>query len=172
MELDDDDDNDGTVDAEDAFPIEPSETSDSDADGIGDNGDAFPQDASKQYLSINEALAGIGDPGFLACVGGNERTPEHQPSPKHRCNNDFQVGSVQGVQAFANRLFRYHDTSVSDLAPLTYLTNLKILQSVRVEQEPRLLPMNLFVIYLIEELWISGGEHGLEYPKKFSNSFI
>ena len=161
LELDDDDDNDGTVDAEDAFPIEPSETSDSDADGIGDNRDAFPQDASKQYLSINEALAGIGDPGFLACVEratrGLQNTNQVQSID---CNNDFQVGSVQGVQAFTELdSFDIHDTSVSDLAPLTYLTNLKIL---RVSQGGTGTPLTSYesLRYLskLKELWISGGE--------------
>ena len=37
--IDSDDDNDGTPDDEDAFPLDPTETSDNDGDGIGDNAD-------------------------------------------------------------------------------------------------------------------------------------
>ena len=36
---DEDDDNDGVLDADDAFPLDPSETSDTDGDGVGDNSD-------------------------------------------------------------------------------------------------------------------------------------
>ena len=36
---DTDDDNDGVLDADDAFPVDPTETEDSDNDGIGDNAD-------------------------------------------------------------------------------------------------------------------------------------
>lgn len=59
---DPDDDNDGTQDADDEFPLDPTEDSDFDGDGIGDNSDpdddedgvddtedAFPYDASEQY---------------------------------------------------------------------------------------------------------------------------
>ena len=41
---DDDDDDDGTVDTEDAFPFDGTETIDTDGDGVGDNADAFPAD--------------------------------------------------------------------------------------------------------------------------------
>lgn len=37
----DDSDNDGVVNAADAFPLDPAETADTDGDGTGDNGDAF-----------------------------------------------------------------------------------------------------------------------------------
>ena len=42
-----DSDCDGTVDSQDAFPNDPSETRDSDGDGVGDNSDAFPNDPSE-----------------------------------------------------------------------------------------------------------------------------
>ena len=38
--MDTDDDNDGTLDSEDAFPLDPSETTDTDQDGLGDNADS------------------------------------------------------------------------------------------------------------------------------------
>ncbi len=41
-----DSDNDGTVDALDAFPADPAEHADSDGDGMGDNSDPFPNDAT------------------------------------------------------------------------------------------------------------------------------
>jgi hypothetical protein len=40
--LDLDDDNDGVLDINDAFPLDPTETADTDGDGIGDNSDYFP----------------------------------------------------------------------------------------------------------------------------------
>ena len=40
-------DGDGVVDADDAFPNDPTETADSDDDGVGDNADAFPNDATE-----------------------------------------------------------------------------------------------------------------------------
>ena len=44
---DKDDDNDGLLDAADAFPLDPTEKLDSDADGVGDNADDFPNDPTK-----------------------------------------------------------------------------------------------------------------------------
>jgi hypothetical protein len=43
---DEDDDNDGVLDALDAFPLDPTESVDSDGDGFGDNADPFPLTAS------------------------------------------------------------------------------------------------------------------------------
>ena len=42
-----DTDGDGVPDADDAFPLDATETVDSDGDGIGDQGDAFPENASE-----------------------------------------------------------------------------------------------------------------------------
>ena len=56
--VDTDDDNDGVLDVNDAFPLDPTETSDSDADGVGDNGDAFPNDPNE---SADSDADGIGD---------------------------------------------------------------------------------------------------------------
>ena len=55
---DDDDDGDGVSDANDAFPLDPSESADSDGDGVGDNADAFPNDASETSDSDGD---GVGD---------------------------------------------------------------------------------------------------------------
>ena len=58
--LDADDDDDGVRDGSDAFPADPSESTDTDADGVGDNSDAFPDDASETADSDGD---GIGDNG-------------------------------------------------------------------------------------------------------------
>ncbi|MCJ8320525.1 MAG: collagenase, partial [Colwellia sp.] len=39
-----DSDGDGVVDEDDAFPLDPTETTDTDGDGVGNNADAFPED--------------------------------------------------------------------------------------------------------------------------------
>ncbi|RPG09010.1 MAG: hypothetical protein CBB84_005275 [Phycisphaera sp. TMED24] len=53
-----DSDVDGTADACDAFPADPSEQFDSDNDGVGDNADAFPDDPSEQF---DTDVDGVGD---------------------------------------------------------------------------------------------------------------
>jgi len=55
-----DSDGDGVVDADDAFPLDPTETADSDGDGVGDNGDVFPEDATE---SVDTDGDGVGDNG-------------------------------------------------------------------------------------------------------------
>ena len=55
---DDDDDDDGTVDTEDAFPFDGTETIDTDGDGVGDNADAFPADSAESMDSDGD---GVGD---------------------------------------------------------------------------------------------------------------
>ena len=53
-----DSDRDGIVDTEDAFPSDPTETSDIDSDGVGDNSDAFPNDPTETFDSDSD---GVGD---------------------------------------------------------------------------------------------------------------
>ena len=55
---DTDDDGDGVLDVNDAFPLDPTETTDSDGDGVGNNADAFPYDRSETTDSDGD---GIGD---------------------------------------------------------------------------------------------------------------
>ncbi len=57
---DPDDDNDGVLDEDDAFPFDPDESMDTDNDGVGDNGDAFPNDPNETTDSDND---GVGDNG-------------------------------------------------------------------------------------------------------------
>jgi len=53
-----DDDDDGYLDAADAFPLDATEWLDSDGDGLGDNADAFPSDATETVDSDGD---GVGD---------------------------------------------------------------------------------------------------------------
>ena len=57
-DLDPDDDNDGVVDDDDAFPLDPAESVDSDGDGVGDNADEFPHDPAESRDSDGD---GVGD---------------------------------------------------------------------------------------------------------------
>ncbi|MFP6807667.1 MAG: S8 family serine peptidase [Pseudomonadales bacterium] len=72
---DSDDDNDGADDSEDAFPLDPSETSDTDGDGVGDNADpdddndgiddsedAFPLDPSETSDTDGDGVGDNADP--------------------------------------------------------------------------------------------------------------
>ena len=53
-----DDDNDGVPDMQDAFPLDPAETTDTDGDGFGDNVDVFPNDPNEH---IDNDTDGVGD---------------------------------------------------------------------------------------------------------------
>ncbi len=53
-----DSDGDGVGDDQDAFPLDPTETSDTDGDGVGDNSDAFPNDDSETTDTDGD---GVGD---------------------------------------------------------------------------------------------------------------
>ena len=55
-----DQDGDGVVDSQDAFPNDASETTDGDGDGVGDNSDVFPNDGSETTDSDGD---GVGDNG-------------------------------------------------------------------------------------------------------------
>ena len=57
-----DSDGDGVIDANDAFPLDPSETADSDGDGVGDNADAFPNDPSETADSDGDGVGDNADP--------------------------------------------------------------------------------------------------------------
>ena len=52
---DTDDDNDGFLDAADAFPLDPTEKTDSDGDGVGDTADDFPNDSTKSAYDCMDA---------------------------------------------------------------------------------------------------------------------
>ncbi len=74
-DLDPDDDNDGTPDAEDDFPLDPTETTDTDGDAVGDNSDpdddgdgvddvddAFPHDPTETADSDGDGTGDNADP--------------------------------------------------------------------------------------------------------------
>ena len=54
-DLDEDDDNDGVIDTEDAFPLDPDESEDTDGDGVGNNSD--DDDDGDGYLDNDEINA-------------------------------------------------------------------------------------------------------------------
>ena len=56
--VDPDDDNDGVLDVNDDFPLDPTESKDTDGDGVGDNADAFPNDPNETTDSDGD---GVGD---------------------------------------------------------------------------------------------------------------
>jgi len=56
----DDIDGDGTADANDAFPLDPTEWADTDGDGVGDNSDEFPNDPTEWVDTDGD---GVGDNG-------------------------------------------------------------------------------------------------------------
>ena len=60
MIIDIDTDGDGTMDMDDDFPNDASETTDTDGDGVGDNADVFPNDASETTDTDGD---GVGDNG-------------------------------------------------------------------------------------------------------------
>lgn len=57
----DDTDNDGVINANDAFPNNPAETTDSDGDGVGDNADAFPNDATETLDTDGDGVGNNAD---------------------------------------------------------------------------------------------------------------
>ncbi len=60
--VDPDDDNDGVIDVNDAFPTDPEETTDSDGDGVGDNADAFPEDPFEVADTDGDGIGDKADP--------------------------------------------------------------------------------------------------------------
>ncbi len=59
--LDPDDDNDGVLDRDDAFPLNSTEWLDTDGDGVGDNADAFPQDYREQFDTDGDGVGNNAD---------------------------------------------------------------------------------------------------------------
>lgn len=55
-------DADGTADQADAFPTDPTETTDSDGDNVGDNTDAFPNDPGESVDTDNDDIGNNADP--------------------------------------------------------------------------------------------------------------
>jgi len=125
-----DSDGDGVDDALDAFPTNPAESADSDGDGMGDNRDAFPQDPARQYLDLNDAIASLTDQSFKNCVEEQTQSASLlQEVTSIDCNNRADIESIEGLEAFTELTFLdLQDTNVGDLAPVTFLTELKTLR--------------------------------------------
>jgi len=129
LSVDNDDDNDGVIDSQDAFPIDPTEVSDGDGDGIGDNADAFPDDASRQYVDMADAIAGIQDDNLRRCVeNASGGLPTAGELTIIDCNYQ-EVRSLEGLQAFTNLRDLRLDGSCRrlDLTPIGRLTKLDYL---------------------------------------------
>lgn len=66
--VDDDDDNDGVLDLEDAFPVNPFESADADGDGVGDNRDLVSDDAAVAYAYMPDVIDNVTDFALNQCV--------------------------------------------------------------------------------------------------------
>lgn len=109
---DTDDDNDGVVDTEDAFPRNPDETVDSDGDGVGDNGDNCPTDSNADQLdSDNNGLGnacdadddgdGVNDTNDAFPLDPNETTDTDNDGVGNNADNDDDGDGVNdGEDAF------------------------------------------------------------------------
>ncbi len=82
-----DSDNDGVVDINDAFPMDPAEQSDTDNDGTGDNADVFPMDPSEQSDTDNDG------------TGDNADAFPNDPAEQLDSDND---GTGDNADAFPN----------------------------------------------------------------------
>ena len=70
---------------------------------MGDNKDAFPNDPDQQYLSIENALAGLDGPNFQQCV--REQTnglTDAGEVYRLECNERLILSSIGGISAFPN----------------------------------------------------------------------
>jgi hypothetical protein len=70
-----DSDGDGVPDDQDAFPLDPNESSDRDGDGVGDNADAFPDDSSETKDTDGDGIGDNSDPYPLDPTNGGSGTP-------------------------------------------------------------------------------------------------
>ena len=126
LSVDADDDNDGVRDDQDALPNNPNEQQDSDGDGLGDNADAYPNDDTRQYLSIEDALANVTDGALNACLtagAGNMATAGELVSLD--CSN-YSVQSVTGIEAFVELVYlKFNNGNLNAIDPIAALTQLE-----------------------------------------------
>ena len=126
--IDGDDDNDGIDDDADAFPIDAFENQDSDGDGLGDNKDAFPNDPDQQYLSIENAIAGLEGVNLQQCVREKTNGLTNAGEVYRLECNERQIGSINGIKAFPNlEALHLHNKQFCDISALASLTQLKTL---------------------------------------------
>ncbi len=126
LTLDNDDDADGVADDADAFPTDSTETQDSDGDGLGDNKDAFPNDPDQQYLSIENALAGLDGPNFQQCVREQTNGLTDAGDVYRLDCNGSNIESIGGISAFPNLQQLYiQDKQFCEIDSLSPLADLK-----------------------------------------------
>lgn len=101
--IDPDDDNDGVLDVNEAFPLDPTESADTDGDGVGDNADAFPTDPTETTDSDND---GIGDNSDIDADndGLTNDTEEQNSVNTDPVNITSWLGAVNGVSASGNTI--------------------------------------------------------------------
>ena len=95
--VDPDDDNDGTLDIDDDFPMNPSESNDLDGDGMGDNADN--DDDGDGWLDVTEAICaaagGYGDPMNANVVPvDNDPGADATAGPDGEWGTDDDTGTV------------------------------------------------------------------------------
>lgn len=136
---DNDDDNDGTPDSEDAFPLDAREDTDSDGDGIGDNADTdddndgvpdatddFPNDATRFAFTMLAELT-VEDSALANCLddaaarNGWNRIDEIVSLD---CANQG-IGDLRNVERFSRlQTLKLAGNQISDLTPLSSLVEL------------------------------------------------
>ncbi|MDC0464945.1 leucine-rich repeat domain-containing protein, partial [Pseudomonadales bacterium] len=129
LRLDGDDDDDGIPDEADAFPNDVSEQTDSDGDGVGDNRDAYPNDVSRQSLEIEDALAGVGDEGLLACLN-NHLNGQDFADQLRSLSCGEEIDRLDGLEQFTGltrlSFWNHNFTDVQPIASLVGLESLEI----------------------------------------------
>ena len=70
--------------------------------GSGDNKDAFPNDPDQQYLSIENAIAGLEGVNLQQCVREKTNGLTNAGEVYRLECNERQIGSINGIKAFPN----------------------------------------------------------------------
>ena len=103
-----DPDGDGVPNADDAFPLDPDETSDTDEDGVGDNGDAFPEDPTETTDTDDDGVGdnadddddndGVGDADDAFPLDPTETTDSDGDGIGDNADQDSDDGPPTGVR--------------------------------------------------------------------------
>jgi hypothetical protein len=110
----DDSDNDGVANADDAFPLDASESVDTDSDGLGNNADSdddgdgvldvddiFPLDSTESVDSDGDGIGDNADPvntsGAFELSGNSLTLQDYNPSSQSMVTNQFDVTIVDGA---------------------------------------------------------------------------
>ena len=107
-----DDDGDGVLDADDAFPLDATESVDTDGDGVGDNADAFPDDASE---SVDTDGDGIGDNQDLDNIGSYLGRAYHMTASTSPNLSEVHIINTSDVTlSFTGTLFHKSGSQLGD----------------------------------------------------------